>query len=176
MRNFIFCLALSIPALAQTVQPVQQPDLDAQRAAMKKLEFLVGKWSGEARIFAKPGEPTVLLQTEEARYRLDGLVLEIEGVGRNKAHGKFALQALGILTYDDLTKTYHMRAFNDGRFLETEVKLADEGKGMTWGFAVGPVKTSSTLKMNERGEWTEQMDLIIGSAPPRKYVEITVRK
>jgi hypothetical protein len=29
------------------------PDLAAQRAAMKKLNFLVGEWAGEARIHAQ---------------------------------------------------------------------------------------------------------------------------
>ncbi len=30
-----------------------------------------------------------------------------------------------------------MRAFNDGRFLETELKLLESCKGITWGFALG---------------------------------------
>ena len=30
-----------------------------------------------------------------------------------------------------------MRAFNDGRFLETELKLLGDGDGLTWGFALG---------------------------------------
>jgi hypothetical protein len=30
-----------------------------------------------------------------------------------------------------------MRAFNDGGFLETEVKLLEAGKAITWGFALG---------------------------------------
>jgi uncharacterized protein DUF1579 len=100
------------------------PDLDAQRAAMKKLAFLVGKWSGEVRMFRGPGEPAVIAQTEEVQYKLDGLVLLIEGVGR--ASGGPALQALGVVSYDDETGTYPMRAFNDGRFLETEGSAAWE--------------------------------------------------
>jgi len=60
------------------------PDLDAQRAAMKKLGFLVGRWVGEARLLRGPGEPVVLAQTEEEQFKLDGLILEIEGVGRTK--------------------------------------------------------------------------------------------
>ena len=30
-----------------------------------------------------------------------------------------------------------MRTFNDGRFLETELKLLGDGDGLTWGFALG---------------------------------------
>lgn len=53
------------------------PDLEVQREAMKKLGFLVGKWAGEARLLRGPGEWAELLQTEEAQFKLDGLVLVI---------------------------------------------------------------------------------------------------
>jgi hypothetical protein len=44
--------------------------MEAQRAAMKRLGFLVGKWVGEARLLRGPGEPVVLVQTEEAQFKL----------------------------------------------------------------------------------------------------------
>ena len=36
-----------------------------------------------------------------------------------------------------------MRTFNDGRYLETDLKLLDEGKGFTWHFEIGAIKTRS---------------------------------
>jgi hypothetical protein len=51
-------------------QPPRSPDLEAQRTAMRKLEFLVGTWKGEARITRGAGETTELVQTEEAGYKL----------------------------------------------------------------------------------------------------------
>ena len=116
----------------------------------------------------------VLIQTEEAHYKLDGLILLVEGVGRSKADGKLALQALGIISYDDESGTYRMRAFNDGRFLETEVKLADNGKGITWGFISGQLKTTSVMRITQEGGWTELTEITIGSQRPRKYMELTV--
>jgi hypothetical protein len=148
------------------------PDLGAQRAAMKKLDFLVGKWSGEARMLRGPGEPLVLKQTEEVQYKLGGLLLVIEGVGITD--GKPSLQALGIVSYDDESGTYHMRAFNDGRFLETEVKLID--KGFTWGFALGQYRTSSAMRIDEKGNWTEFHEITIGAQAPRKYMELSVSR
>jgi len=129
-RLLLAASALLVPCIAQTLRA---PNLEAQRAAMKKLELLIGDWSGEARVLRGPGEPVELIQTEEAHYKLDGLILLIEGVGRAKSNGKPVLQALGMVTYDDQTETYRMRAFNDGRFLETEVKLLDTGTGIAWG-------------------------------------------
>jgi hypothetical protein len=151
-------------------------DLEAQRAAMAKLAFLVGRWEGEARIYRGPGEPTTLRMTEEATYRLDGLILLIEGIGRSKADGKAALQALGFISYDDAAGSYHMRAFNDGRFLEAPVRLLEDGKSLSWGFALEQVRTSSVLRINERGEWTEHHDITLGNQPARKFMEVAVRR
>jgi hypothetical protein len=67
-----------------------------------------------------------------------------------------------------------MRAYNDGRYMETEVKLADEGKGITWGFVVGEIKTSSQMRINEKGDWTELSEITIGSQPPRRFMELRV--
>ena len=143
---------------------------------MQKLDFLVGTWAGEARLLRGAGEVVELIQTEEARYKVDGLILMIEGVGRNRSDGKAALQAVGLISYDDETGTYHMRAFNDGRWLETEVKLADSGRGLAWGFALGEIKTRSTLTINGKGEWTELAEVTVGSEPARKLMELTVRR
>ena len=151
------------------------PNLQAQREAMQKLAFLNGKWAGEASLLRGPTEFVELLQTEEAQYKLDGLILVIEGVGRTASGGQALLQAFGIIAYDDESETYHLRAFNDGRFLETEVKLFEQGKGMTWGFALGEIKTKSVLRINERGEWTEFAEIFIGSQSPKKLLELTVR-
>ena len=143
---------------------------------MRKLGFLVGKWTGEARLLRGPGEPLVLAQTEEARYKLDGLILEIEGIGRTKPDNQPVLEALGIISFDDETGTYHMRAFNDGRFLETEVKLLEDGLSLTWGFALGTLKTNSVLRINEKGEWTELAEITIDSQPARRLLELTVKR
>jgi hypothetical protein len=92
----------------------------------------------------------------------------IEGVGRTKADGKLSLQAFGLISFDDETGTYRMPAFNDGRWLETEVKLADGGNSISWGFALGDFKTTTVLRINENGEWTEHGDLVIGDRSPRR--------
>ena len=142
---------------------------------MKKLGFLVGSWSGEARLLRGPNEWVELLQIEEAQYKLDGLILVIEGVGRAKSGGQPALQAFGIVSFDDESGTYRLRAFNDGRFLEAHVELLEEGQGMTWGFALGEVRTKSVMRINELGEWTELAEISIGPQPPKKLLELTVR-
>jgi hypothetical protein len=171
VRFLLFCGMLMAPCAAQ--QP-RIPDLEAQRAAMKKLAFAVGRWVGEARLQRGPGEPILITQTEEVQFKLDGLLLLTEGIGRAKADGKPILNALAIVSYDDETGAYRMRAFNDGRFLETEVKLLENGKGITWGFTLGQIKTSAVMRLTEGGDWTELHEITIGSQPPRKYMEVKV--
>ena len=171
--GFLAAISLGLACLAQVPRT---PDVEAQRAAMKKLSFLIGKWSGEASILRAPGQFVDLSQTEEAEFKLDGLVLMIEGVGRTKSDGKLALQALGLVSFDDESGTYRMRAFNDGRWLETEVRLADSGHAITWGFTLGEMKTSSVLRLNEKGEWTERTELTTAARPPQRFMELTVRR
>ncbi len=157
-------------------QPPRVPDVEAQRTAMKKLSFLVGKWTGEARMLRAPGEIVEMLHTENVEYKLDGLLLAIEGIGRNKANGMPAVQAFGIISYNDETATYHMRAFNDGRFLETDMMVIDTAKQITWGFALGEIKTNSVLRIDENGDWTELHEITIGTQPPRKFMEVRVSR
>ena len=90
--------------------------------------------------------------------------------------GKIALQALGIVSYDDEAEAYRMRAYNDGRYLESEIKLSENGQGIRWGFTLGEIKTSSVLRINEEGQWTELAKIEIGSQPPRKFMELKVSR
>ena len=152
------------------------PDLNAQRLAMKQLEFLVGTWEGSSRVLRGPGTSLDMDQTERAEYRLDGLVLLIEGIGRDRKNGAPMLQALGIVSYDDEHESYCMRAFNDGRFLETQVRLLETDRTLTWGFTVGEFRTTSVLRVSEDGDWTERTELTVGTQTPKVLMELAVRR
>ena len=157
-------------------QPLHQPDLIKQRAAMQRLSFLIGSWSGEAHVQRSPGTLTILIQTEKVEYKLGGLALMIEGTGQAQNEQQPSLQALGIICYDDATGAYHMRAWNDGCFLESDVQLLEDGKSLRWGFGVGDIRSSSLLQVDSAGQWTEKAELIIGSQPPRKLMDLTVQR
>jgi len=143
---------------------------------MKKLEFLVGEWTEEASAARGPNVVVEFHQRESAQFRLGGLLLTIEGVGRTKSDGNVALQALGIITFDDALGVYRMRAYNDGRWLETEVKLLEDGQGLSWGFELGDIRTQSLLRINDKGEWTEMAEITIGAKAPQKLMELVVRR
>jgi hypothetical protein len=168
-------MAALLLTLATLFQAPRSPNVDAQRVAMRKLSFLAGKWSGEACFFGGTGAAAEIAQSEDAQSKLDGLLLTVEGVGRNKSNGRLEVQAFAVIFYDDAAGKYRMRATNDGRWLETEITVNESTKTITWGFSLGDAKTNSTLRINEKGEWTELTELTLGSQPPRKYMEVTVR-
>lgn len=142
---------------------------------MQKLSFLIGTWSGEARLLRGP-EPVTLTQTEVVQYKLDGLLLVIEGTGRSPLDQTAVIQALGIISYDDASETYHMNAWNDGRSLESEVELLDDIQSLRWGFGAGDIRTRSVLTVEKSGQWTEVAEVMVGSQPPRKLIDLTVRR
>src|ERR1700682_4753637 len=98
MHSFRFLLLIGLAAGVHG----QQPNVSAQREAMKKLAFLVGKWSGDASVIRGPGEPMKLVQTEDVQFKLDGLVMLVEGSGRN-SDGQVVFRALATISYDDTT-------------------------------------------------------------------------
>jgi hypothetical protein len=150
-----------------------QPDVTAQRDAMKKLDFLVGKWSGEASVIRGPGEPMKLTQTEEVQFKLDGLVMLVEGTGRNSA-GQVVYRALATIAYDDTAGVYRFRAYNDGRYLDTELTVTPGG--FSWGYEAGPLKVHNTMGLSEKGEWLESTETSYGATPPRRSLQMTLRR
>ncbi len=139
---------------------------------MKKLEFLIGKWSGDATVWGRGGAMKIA-QSENVQWKLDGLVMLIEGTGRD-ADGKVVFQALATVSYDDASKRYSFRSYNDGRYLDTELKVPE--KGFAWGFDAGAAKVSNTMHLTDKGEWAEVTEVTLGSAAPRKTVEMLLKR
>lgn len=167
MRPAILLLLLGLSATAQEV-----PDVAAQKEAMKKLSFLAGTWSGEGTVYQQKG-PVKLQQTESVQFKLDGLLLVVEGTGRNAA-GDVVFRALATVSYDDAARAYRFRSYNEGRYLDTDLKVVDQG--FEWGYQAGPAKMTFTMALTPKGEWSETGQVVIGGNPPRKTMEMVVRK
>ena len=148
------------------------PNAAAQREAMKKLAFLAGHWSGPVSISRGPGEPLKLTQTENVQYKLDGLVLLIEGQSTGP-DGKAQFQALATVSYDDAAHAYRFRAYNDGHYIDTELTVNPDG--FAWGFNAGPAKIQNTMHLTTKGEWQETTDVTFGSNPPHRSVDMLLQ-
>jgi hypothetical protein len=69
-----------------------------------------------------------------------------------------------------------MRAFNDGRWLESDIQIVEEGRAISWGFSLGEMSTKSILRIDDNGAWTEKAELTIGTRPPIPLLNLTVRR
>jgi hypothetical protein len=175
-RSLSQCLlAASVFATLGVSLAAQQPPAagpDIQREAMHKLAFLAGHWSGPATLSGGPGEPLHLIQTEEIQYKLDGLVLLIEGASRDSA-GKVVFSALATISYDDAAHAYRFRAYHDGRYLDTELTVAAEG--FSWGFDAGPAHIANTMHLTGKGGWAETTDVTVGGNSPHRSVDMLLQ-
>jgi hypothetical protein len=165
--TFMISLGLSLAA--------QQPasnSVDVQREAMNKLSFLAGHWSGPVTIVRGPGEPLHLTQTEDVEYKLDGLVLLIEGKSVS-ADGKVVFSALATIAYDDTSHAYRFRAYNDGHYIDTDISVP--ANGFSWGFRAGPAQIVNTMHLTSKGEWDEVTEVTSNNSPPHRSVDMLLQ-
>ena len=165
----VFMLLFSLTLVAQ--QPASS-SVEAQREAMRKVSFLSGHWSGPVTIVRGTGEPLHLTQTENVEYKLDGLVLLIEGRSTS-ASGKVMFSALATIAYDDASRSYRFRAYNDGHYLDTKLSVLDHG--FSWGFTSGPAHIVNHMQLTAKGEWNEFTEVTVGSAAPHRSVEMLLQ-
>lgn len=168
-RSLMFSGSLLLATLPLAAQQPSNTSIETQREAMHKLAFLAGRWSGPVSITRGPGELLKLTQTENIAYRLDGLVLLIEGQSTG-AEGKAQFQALATIAYDDASHTYRIRAYNGGHYVDTELNVQTDG--FSWGFNAGPAKVQNTMHLTAKGEWQESTDVTFGNNPPHRSVEM----
>lgn len=157
------------------VLAAQQPasnSVEAQREAMHKLSFLAGRWTGPVKIVRGAGEPLHLTQTEDVEYKLDGLVLLVEGKSTS-TEGKVMFSALATIAYDDASHSYRFRAYNDGHYVDTE--LSAPANGFSWSFMAGPAHIVNTMHLTGKGEWDEVTEATVGSNPPHRSVEMLLQ-
>jgi hypothetical protein len=176
--SFLFAtlVAATAAVLVSFSVAAQQPGVDsaeAQRDAMQKLSFLAGRWSGPVTIFRGPGEPLHLTQTEDVAYKVDGLVLLVEGKSTN-AEGKVLFNAIATVAYDDASHTYRFRAYNQGRYLDAVLSVP--ANGFSWGFTAGPAHIVNTMHLTDKGEWEELTEATVGGNPPHRSVEMLLRR
>ena len=113
-----------------------------------------------------------LTQTENVQYKLDGLLLLIEGQSTGP-DGNAQFQALATVSYDDAAHAYRFRAYNDGHYIDTELTVNPDG--FAWGFNAGPAKIQNTMHLTTKGEWQETTDVTFGSNPPHRSVDMLLQ-
>lgn len=183
MRLMILAFCLAAPAAAQPplAQPGAAPSeaagpwdppgrLAAQREAMKALAFLDGAWRGP--IQSGPGGGG-LIQTERVGTLLDGTVRVIEGRAYD-ASGRTAFNALGIVSYDPVKRTYSLHSYAMGYAGDFPIEVRPDGFG--WTQPAGPGSSIRYTATVANGEWHEVGERIAGSAAPVKAFEMRLKR
>ena len=149
--------AMLIGGLLVMAAPVQGQVGSVSPEAMRKLDFLIGDWSGEAWYAMGPEGRTESRGTEQVRMKAGGAALMVEGrfstVGPD-GEERVVHDALGIIAPDP-AGGYRIRSFlADGRQGESKLELTEEG--FRWELEIpGQGVTRYTMRLTPAGEWVE---------------------
>ncbi len=146
-------------AVATTMSVFAQSPDSVQTEAIKKLDWWVGQWKGEAWISMGPGRRDTTMMVETIRKDLDGTLIMIEGLGRRKMptmqEGDVVHHAFAVVSYDDKKKSYRWHSWRvpGGTHQETEPTITD--RGFQWRMETPRGKMRYTAALNEKGQWEE---------------------
>ncbi len=156
---------------------IAQPrDFSAEcKAEMKKLDYFVGDWKGTAVVQTRNGPQTVN-QTEHIEWKLNGVVLAIEGTGRQNEEITF--HALAMVNFDPYTRQMKLRSYlKEGNATDAYFKTIGENK-FEWGFDIpngGKVRYSITLDP-AKSSWYELGEYSADGEKWMKSIEMNLNK
>jgi hypothetical protein len=163
-------LVLLMFALAAFAQGPPKPD--AQLAAMKKLDYLVGTWEGEGWV-EMMGPRTTFRGTEVITRKLGGVALLVEGA--HFSNDVPVHTTLAVMSYDPQAKTYAFDTWlANGMTGEYELVVNDNGWSWDIRTPMGVMRYSMTI--NDAGEWVEIGERSRDGAQWKKFFEMKLKK
>jgi hypothetical protein len=173
IRRFV-CLSLIVAATALASHAQRPPDTrDEQLAAMKRLSSMVGSWSGTGWMQTGPNERRESNVTESIQSKLDGIILVVDGLGKNSA-GQIVHQAFGVFSYDPGQKIYKFATYlKDGKSTVADAHF--EGENFVWGFDTpnGTIRYTITFTASD---WTEVGERSADKKTWHKFFEMKLKK
>jgi hypothetical protein len=154
MRSDTLALVIAC-AFAASAALAQAPDAAATQAGIARLDFMVGRWRGEA--WQQRGPERVQTQMlEVVERKLNGAVLEVEGRGTVATPGgqeRVVHHALGVISFDARTGTYSLRSYlATGQSGDFALTLIDGG--VMWSREVPGGRVRNTARYTAT-EWHE---------------------
>jgi len=156
---------------AATAQDANPAAIAAQQAAMKKLDWMRGRWRGPAVTQTAAGERRSM-QTERIGPFLDGTLMVMEGKSF-RADGTIGFNAFGILSFDPANGAYTLRSYAQG--YAGTFKLVPNDAGYVWEIPAGPMTIRYTATLHD-GTWTEVGDRIAAGRPPQRFFEMNLKR
>lgn len=176
MRKHVVITFLLLFSVALLAQAPPAPDPAAQAAEIKKLDFLVGEWSGEGWMDMPGGKRETFTSWEKVVKKVNGTALLVEGLHKSKATGEVVHETLAMLTFDPAAKHYSFRtALANGRAGNFTGSVPSENV-FVWGMGGQRNQIRYTIKLNDKGEWSEVGEFSPDGENWRKFFEMTLRK
>lgn len=148
-----------------------------QKEEMKKVQWLHGKWHGTGWYMMGPGKKSEFSQQETVVPQLNGLIMSVEGVGKEKGGTKIIHHAYAVFSYDPAAKSFKVRAYKiDGYYTEATGSVDEKGR-FIWGFDMPHGKVRFTITHTPKGEWHELGEFSRdGGKSWYKTLEMTLKK
>jgi|GEM_PF-495284 len=141
------------------VSAQEQPGKE-QISAMRKLNFLTGNWKGSGWIFLRNGQRSEFNEKENIKWKLDSLLLVIEGLGtNNNSNGgetRTVHNAYAIVYYNNQTGNYHWQSFiSSGQSMLSNASLINDST-LVWQMDISPqMKIRYTIAVSGGKIWNE---------------------
>lgn len=171
--------ALAQPAPAPPAAPAAprpgMPDIAAQKAAIAKLDWMVGAWEGSGWIDSPAGRQT-FRQTEAIEKRLgDGLLL-VEGKGYAGAPEALVFNAFAVISFDDRAGRYNFRSYTRGHVTDAQAVFLPNG-AFQWTMTPPGTTIRYTITQPQPGKWNEVGERSAdGGATWTKFFEMNLTK
>ncbi len=169
-------LAAAAPAVAagHAASAVAADVPATQLDAIRRLDFMVGRWAGSGWVDTASGRQQ-FLQTEKVAYKAGGQVITVEGQGRDKADPRRIVDtALAIVSYDDQTGQYRWEAFSQGHVTATVPLVGD--RFFQWSLQTAGPTVRYTLRFTGR-DWHEIGEYTLdGGATWRQNFQMDLRR
>lgn len=172
LASAVVAVLLSATGAAAQV-PAQPTGTEAQRQALSALDFMDGEWRGEAMVQHPGGEPVTLTQTERVGAMLGGSIKVIEGRGY-AADGSTEFNAMAVLSWNEREGRYNFRSWANGYSGDYKFERTDDG--FRWETPAGPNARVVYVATVKDGVWHEVGDFITEGQPPRRMIEMTLRR
>jgi hypothetical protein len=173
-RNFAVGVTVAVIVLASLGLAQQPPNnREAQLTAMKKLSRMAGTWTGGGTMQMGPNERRESTVTETIQPKLDGLLLVIDGVGKN-ATGDVVHRAFGVISYDGSKNEYKFAAYTkEGYYVLADTKV--DGNQFIWSFDTGGASIRYTATVTD-DEWVEVGERSTDKQVWQKFFEMKLKK
>jgi hypothetical protein len=165
--------------LFATVAQSQMPGLNpAELEAMKKLDYMVGRWEGESWLMGPGGQPFTSRGSETVQWKLSGKILLVEGLFKSTAPDgqEFTShETLAVISYDARKGAYNFRTYvARGGAGDHELELIGE-RGWRWTMSgPGGSTVRFTTRVTEDGKWIEVGERSTDGETWQKFFEMTL--